>query len=63
MVFKQKRDNDKPAVQSAEELKMLLSANITTYESAEIAILHLMKSHDFTLGLLQQILTGPSIHF
>lgn len=60
MASKQKRDNDKPLVQCVDALRMLLFANVLSHKSAEIAILHLMKSYDFSLGLLQQVLTGRS---
>ena len=63
MATKQKCDNHKVVVRSADALRELLSSAITRYESAEVAILHIMKMHDFTPGLLQDILSGLSILF
>ena len=46
-------DEDKQVVHSADALRTLLSSAITNYGSAEIALLHIMKTHDFDTDLLQ----------
>ena len=60
---KQKRDEDKPVVHFTHSLRTLLSSAITTYGSAEVALLQIMKTHDFSPSLLQWVLTGLSILF
>lgn len=57
------KQNDKLVVHSADVLKALLSSATTSYNSAEVALLHIMKTHDFTESLLQQIMSGLSILF
>lgn len=64
MATKQKmHDNNKPVVHSVNALRILLSSATTSYESAEVALLHIMRAYDFDPGLLQQVLTGLSILF
>lgn len=53
-------DNEKRGVRG-EELKELLSSAITNYNSAEVALLHLMREYDFDLNTLRQTLAGPSV--
>jgi hypothetical protein len=52
--------NEKRGVRS-DELKELLSSAVTNYNSAEVALLHLMREYDFDLNTLRQTLAGPSI--
>jgi hypothetical protein len=63
MAIKQKRDDDKPVVHSANALRTLLSSVITRYDSVEVALLHIMKTHDFNISLLKRVLTGLTILF
>ena len=51
-------DDDRQVVHSADALRTLLSSAITNYESAEIALLHIMKTHYFNINLLQQVLNS-----
>jgi hypothetical protein len=60
---KRKRDDDKIAVRSADVLRTVLSSAITSHASAEVALLHIMKTHRFNISTLRQILTGTSILF
>lgn len=53
-------ENDKIAVQSPDALREESSA-ITSYRYVEIAVLDLMRKHDFDLNTLRQTLTGASI--
>jgi hypothetical protein len=55
MATKQEHDGDKPVAQSPYALRTLLSSAITTYDSAEVALIHIMKTHDFDTSLLQEI--------
>jgi hypothetical protein len=55
--------DDKRIVHSADTLRTLLSDAITSHESAEVALLHIMEEHEFNLDMLQQILSGSSIVF
>ena len=48
----------KQEVYSPNALRALLSAAIPSYESAEIALLHIMKAYSFDTYMLQQILNG-----
>ncbi|KAF8490024.1 hypothetical protein F5888DRAFT_1869455 [Russula emetica] len=43
MATNRKRDDDKPVVHSTDDLRTLLSSAITSHDSAEIALLHIMK--------------------
>ena len=61
MAIKQKLDDEKPVVHSADALRTLLSSAITSYGSVEVALLHVMKTHDFNTSLLQRVLTRPFI--
>jgi cell division GTPase FtsZ len=63
MATKRKRGDDNQAIKSPEALRELLNSNITTYESAEIALLHIMAGYDFSLSHLQQIFMGMAILF
>ena len=57
------RQREEHEIYSAEELRRLLSSNIKTYESAEVAILHIMEEHHFSPALLRQIMYGPFVFF
>ena len=61
-VTRRKRQ-DNPEVDSADALRKQLSPFIKSDESAEAAILHIMKERNFSSTLLKQILTGPFILF
>ena len=63
MAIKRKHDDDKLVVHSANALRTLLSSAITRCDSVEVALLHIMKTHDFNISLLKQVLTGLSISF
>lgn len=63
MATKRKCDDDKSVVHSPDALRTLLSSAIAKYGSAEVALLHIMNTHDFYISILQQILTGPPILF
>ena len=63
MAIKQKLNDDKPVVHSADALRTLLSSAITSYGSVEVALLHVMKTHDFNTSLLRRVLTGLFILF
>lgn len=63
MATKQMHDDNKPVVHSVNALRILLSSATTSYESAEVALLHIMRAYDFDPGLLQKVLTGLSILF
>ncbi len=63
MTTKRKREDD-PEVNSPYGLRKLLSLTITSDASAEVAILHIIKEHNFSPSLLRQILTAsPFILF
>jgi hypothetical protein len=62
MATKRKCEDDKPMVQSAYALRALLYFSIFFHGSPEIALLHIMEEHNFSLRLLEEILSGPSIH-
>ncbi|KAF8808065.1 hypothetical protein BYT27DRAFT_7097515 [Phlegmacium glaucopus] len=61
MTLKQKLENDKPDIQSADDLRRLLSSSIKRYDSAEVGLLHIMQGHDFRPSLLCQILSEDHI--
>jgi hypothetical protein len=63
MATKQKCNDNKPLVHSDDALRTLLSSAITSYGSAEVALLHIMKTYDFNGNMLEQILTGLSVLF
>jgi hypothetical protein len=63
MATKRKRGDDKKILNSPETLRQLLTSAITTHESAQIALLHIMEEYEFSLSALQQILLGLSILF
>lgn len=63
MDTKQKHAEDKPVIHSAYALKTLMSSAITTYGSAEVALLHIMRTHDFSFSLLQGLLDSLCIIF
>jgi hypothetical protein len=63
MAPKRKFENDTPDIQSADDLQRLLSSTVKSYDSAEVALLHIMQEHDFSLSLLHQILSGPFVFF
>ncbi|KAF8219873.1 hypothetical protein L208DRAFT_1337115 [Tricholoma matsutake] len=52
---KRKVENDKPDIQSTDDLRRLLSSTVKSYDSAEVALLHIMQEHDFSLSLLHQM--------
>lgn len=52
--------NGKRAVRS-DELKELLSSAVTNHDSAEVALLYLMREYDFGVNTLRQTLAGPYI--
>ena len=45
-------------IQTSEDFRKLFASAISTYESAELAILWLMREYRFDLSLLQQALSG-----
>ena len=55
--------SDKQDIHSADDLRKLLSSSIKNQESAEVALLHIMEEHRFSLSLLQQILFGSFVFF
>ncbi|KAF8218698.1 hypothetical protein L208DRAFT_1449157 [Tricholoma matsutake] len=61
MAPKQKLENNKPDIQSADDLRRLLSSTVKSYDSTEVALLHIMQEHDFSLSLLHQILSEDHI--
>ena len=61
-IGKRKRD-DKPAIDTTDSLRAVLSSAIASHTSVEIALLHIMKTHDFNISTLQQMLKGPFIVF
>jgi hypothetical protein len=64
MATKRKRDDDETVVNpAADSLREVLSSAIASHTSVEIALLHIMKTHDFNLSTLQQVLKGLSILF
>jgi hypothetical protein len=63
MDTKQKHAEDKPVIYSAYALKTLMSSAITTYGSAEVALLHIMRTYDFSVSLLQGLLNSLCILF
>jgi hypothetical protein len=63
MAAKRKRGEGNQVIKTPEALRELLSTAITTFDSAEIALLHLMGEYDFSLSHLQQILSGTAILF
>ena len=63
MATNQKRDGDKIVVHSANALRTLLFSAVARYDSVEVALLHIMKTHDFNISLLKRVLTGLTILF
>jgi hypothetical protein len=63
MAIKQKREGDKLVVHSANALRTLLFSAMTRYDSVEVALLHVMQTHDFNISLLKRVMTGLSILF
>jgi hypothetical protein len=59
--IKQKLDDDKPVVHSANALRTLLFSAITSYGSVEVALLHVMKAHGFHTSLLRRVLSVHSL--
>ena len=45
-------------IQSSEDFRRLFASAIATYETAEIAVLWLMREYRFDLSILQQALIG-----
>jgi hypothetical protein len=61
MASKRKRDNVNQVLQSGEtSLCKLLFSSMATHDSVELALLHIMEELEFSLSILQQILTGVS---
>jgi hypothetical protein len=60
MATKRKRDDEKIAVHSPDALRTLLSSAITSHDSAEVALPHIMKTRSFDISMWQRILSGPS---
>ncbi|KAF8493301.1 hypothetical protein F5888DRAFT_1618085 [Russula emetica] len=63
MATNRKRDDDKPVVHSTDDLRTLLSSAITSHDSAEIALLHIMKTHNFTLPAYHIDASLSSVHY
>ncbi len=63
MATKREHDDNKPVIHSPDALRAWLSSTITSYEAADVALRHIIETHDFKPGLLQQIFTGLSILF
>jgi hypothetical protein len=61
MTPKRKREDNSET--NSPELRKLLSSAIRSDASAEVAFLHIIEEHNFSLSLLQQILTRPFILF
>jgi len=62
MANKRKRGEDNTQfLQSSDDLRQWLSSAITTHQSAEIAVLHIMKQFNFHPSQLEQILSGQSL--
>ena len=53
-----KRGDDSEVIATSDALLDVLSNSITTHQSAEIAILHLMNEYSFSPSTLQQVLLG-----
>jgi hypothetical protein len=51
-------EDNKQFLQSSDDLRRQLSSAINTHQSAEIAVLHIMKQFDFYPSQLEQILSG-----
>jgi hypothetical protein len=58
---KRKRSDGLPAVNSVEELQAKLRSAVTTYDSAEIAVMYLIREYKFDRTLLQEALKGPLV--
>ena len=58
MASKRKLENEKLPVNSGDDFRRSLSSAVSTYESAEKAVLWLMHEYRFDLSLLQQSLRG-----
>jgi hypothetical protein len=58
MATNRKRNDDKPVINPVDSLRTVLFSAITSHPTAEIALLHMMKTHDFDMYALQQILRG-----
>jgi len=55
---KRKRHDELPTVSSVEELQTKLRSAICTYESAEVALLYLIREYKFDSIMLQEVLKG-----
>jgi hypothetical protein len=62
MATKRKCEDDKPMVQSAYALRVLLYSSIFFHGSPEIALLHIMEEHNFSLRDLVRSV-HPSLDF
>ena len=51
-------EDNKQFLQSSDDLRQQLSSAITTHQSAEIAVLHIMEQFNFHPSQLEQILSG-----
>ena len=60
MPSKRKRE-DNEEVRSVEALEELLSAAIPDHASTELALLYIMREHNVSPSLLQDVLTSPFI--
>jgi len=60
MASKRKLEDEKLPIKSSEDFRRLFSSAISTYESAEKAVLWLMHEYRFDLSLLRQSLRGSS---
>ncbi|KAG2076542.1 hypothetical protein BDR04DRAFT_1068035 [Suillus decipiens] len=58
MAGKRKRNKQGPQIHSFEELEKVLLENITTYKSAEMALLFLMEKYSFNVHLLHQVIAN-----
>ena len=56
-------NNNRPVLHSPDVLRAFLYSATMKYGSTEVALHHVMKTHDFTLSLLQEVLSGLSIPF
>jgi hypothetical protein len=50
-----------PPVNSVGELQAQLRFAVTTYDSAEIAVIYLMCEYNFNRAMLQEALKGPLV--
>ena len=50
-------------IQSSEDFRRLFASAIATYETAELAVLWLMREYRFDLSILQQALIGSVLPF